>query len=150
MSVKKIIGGTFEFAGETAKKSAQVVPDVLGGMLEQAVKGGQQTAAQKQQAAKQMQQKTTDFKKKDEEELKKARESLAQLRRMQSQFAPKKQLEQRPYEAKIQEEEKKKAEEVEAQKTKPLVIPTSVQARGMLGKKKAKGSEGMVKDTRVG
>ena len=53
--VKRIIGGTFEFIKDTAKQGAAIPKDVLGGMLEQAVKGVQQTPAQKQQAQKQAQ-----------------------------------------------------------------------------------------------
>jgi len=151
MAVKQVIGGTFEFIKDTGKQAGKIVPDVLGGMLEQAVKGGQQTPAQKQQVQQQMQQKTQQHKEKDEEELKKTRESLAGLRAMQAQFAPRKQVPPSVYEQNIQEEERKKAQQVEAQKKQPLNIPTSKQARGMLfGKKKTKGSEGLAKDTRVG
>ncbi|MBI4067517.1 hypothetical protein HY407_03965 [Candidatus Gottesmanbacteria bacterium] len=155
MPVKRIIGGSLEFIKDTAKKGAQIAPDILGGMLEQAVKGSQQTPAQKQQAAQQMQQKQTQHQQKDEEELKKAREALAQLQKMQKTFAPKPQQAPRPYEATISDMEQKKAQEVEAlkrQQSQALPVPMSKQSRGMLFKKKKvnKGSEGLVKDTRVG
>ncbi|OGG14608.1 hypothetical protein A2773_02365 [Candidatus Gottesmanbacteria bacterium RIFCSPHIGHO2_01_FULL_39_10] len=153
--VKRIIGGTFEFIKDTAKQGAAIPKDVLGGMLEQAVKGVQQTPAQKQQAAKQaqqqMQQNAQQHKVKDEEELKKTREALAGLRAMQTQFAPRKQAPPSIYEQNMQELEKKKAQQVEAGKKQPMAVPTSKQSRGMLfAKKKPKGSEGLTKDSKVG
>ncbi len=151
MVVKKVIRDSFEFVKNTGKQAGKIVPDVLGGMLEQAVKGGSQSAAQKQQAAQQMQQQTTSYKQKDEEELKKTRDALAALQRMQRTFSPKQKPAPRPYEATISEEEQRKAAATEAQKKQPLAVPVSKQTRGMLfGKRKIKGSEGMVKDTRVG
>lgn len=150
MAVKRIIGGTFEFIKDTGKQAGKIVPDILGGMIEQAVQGGQQTPAQKQQANQQMQQKAAQVKKSDEEELKKARMALVGLKAMQSQFAPKKPNGPTIYEQNIQDLERKKAQQVEAQKNKPFVIPVSKQSRGMMGMKKAKGSEGLTKDTKVG
>lgn len=154
MPIKKIIShvasDSFEMVKDTVKQAGKIPIDVAGGMMEQAVSGGQQTAAQKQQSQQQVQQKAAGYKQKDEEELKKTRDALNQLKRMQNMYAPKPQQTPRLYEATIEDEERKKAAQVEAQKKQPLAVPTSKQTRGMLGKKKTKGSEGMVKDTRVG
>ena len=156
MAVKQIISDSFEFIKETGQKAGQIVPDVFGGMLEQAVHGPKQTSAQKQQAKQKAQaqiaQKQNDFAKKDEEELKKQREKLEALRRMQATYAPRPAQEKRPYEATIADMERKKAMEAEMQKRQAagqIITPSSKPNRGMR-KQKAKGMEGLAKDTKSG
>ncbi|MBI2611154.1 hypothetical protein HYW54_00220 [Candidatus Gottesmanbacteria bacterium] len=162
MGVKKIIRDSFEFVKDTAKQGAKIPPDLFGGMIEQAIKGPKLTSAQqqqqqvKQQAQMQLQKQGEDFKTKDEEELKKAREKLEQLRRMQAMYATRQEQKLRPYEETIQDKERQKAQEVEAQKKKvsqQLPVMTTKPKRGSLFgflKRKIKGSEGLVKDTKVG
>ncbi len=156
MAVRQILRNTFEFIKETTNKGAQIVPDVASGMWEQAVKGGQLSAAQKQQIQQQQQQqisqKAQQHQVTDESDLKKTREALAQLQRMKQQWAPKGPPTLRPYEQTVQNMERTKAIAVENhKKSSTVAAPTSVQPRGMLfGKRKTKGIEGFAKDTKIG
>jgi hypothetical protein len=78
---------------------------------------------------------------KKQEQAQKDKDKQVQLRTYLQSVAPhlrpsQQQAGPRAYEATIQDEEKKKAQAVEAQKQQPFSQPTSKQARGMLGKKK--------------
>ncbi len=62
MAVKQIIGGTFEFFKDTAKKGAAIPGEIAKVMFEQAInKVPQQAPEQKQQEQKQIQQKAETF-----------------------------------------------------------------------------------------
>lgn len=159
MAVKQIIRDSFEFFKDTGRQAGKLVPDLLGGMFEQAIKGPKQTSGQTQankQAQQALQLKKDEFKTKDGEELKKAREKLEQLRRMQTTYAPRQEQELRPYEQNIQDLERKKAMAVEVQKKKisqQLPVINQKPKRGSLFgflRRKPKGMEGLVKDTKVG
>ncbi len=157
--VKKIITGGLEFVKDSAKQLAQTVsPDEL---LRQAL--GQQPQNEftdylkkvgKDLTPEEMAKKKSEFQTEEQRKLEEARKVIkaampAHMRPSQQQPAP------RPYEVSVQEEERKKAQQVEAVKKtpQPLAMPVSKQSRGMLfGKKKSvnKGFEGMQKDTKVG
>lgn len=53
---------------------------------------------------------------------------------------PQKPAEPRPYESTVQDEERKKALAIEAQRKQPVVTPIGKQSRGMFGKKRIKSS----------
>lgn len=159
MSVPKVIRDSFEFISDTAKP----LGDIAAGIPEQLIKGRQMTKQQqqqsnqqKQQQTQQNQQKINEHKQQDEKELEKTRAALEQMKIMRSIYeSPKKQEEPRVYD-KLREEERQRAlQTAQAQKIlarKKLPETGSVQARGMLGKRrqKVKGMEGLVKDTKVG
>ena len=157
--VKKIITGGLEFVKDSAKQLAQTVgPDAL---VKQAL--GQQKNSEFTDYLKnlgpdltpeEIEEKKKEIKSDEEKKLEEARNAIKAAIPDHMKLLPK-QPSSRPYEATIQEEERKKAQQVEAMKksSQPLATPTSKQARGMLfGKKRSanKGFEGMQKDTKVG
>lgn len=159
IKVKKIIIGGLEFVKDSAKQLAQTVsPDAL---VKQAL--GQQTGNEFTDYLKglgpnlspeEMEKKKKEYADDEQKKMEEARNLIkaalpAHMRLPQKPAIP------GPYEAAIQEEERKKAQQVEAQKKnpQPLSTPISKQTRGMLGGKKRsanKGFEGMQKDSKVG
>lgn len=157
--VKKIITGGLEFVKDSARQLAQTVnPDTLA---RQAL--GQQPKSEFSEYLKnlgpdltpeEMEKKKQEYSDSEQKKLEEARNTIKaalpdHMKLSQKPSTP------TPYEANIQEEERKKAQQVEAMKKnpQPLPMPSSKQARGMLfGKKKSvnKGFEGMQKDTKVG
>ncbi|MBM3284013.1 hypothetical protein FJY90_07290 [Candidatus Gottesmanbacteria bacterium] len=140
---------TTELIKGTVKGTAKVAPDIIGGMIEMATK----SAANPQKTQQQYQQKVQEYKKKDEEELEKIRNSLVTSTPAHLRPLPKSPP-LRPYEARLREEEQKKAMMVEAQKKQqqqPIGIPAGKKKTGwFFNRKKTKGSEGLVKDTKIG
>lgn len=158
IKVKKIITGGLEFVKDSAKQLAQTVsPDA---MLKQALGQPQKNEFSeylKKQGPdltpEEMEKKKLEYAESEQKKLDDARNVIKaaipdHMRLPQKPQAP------RPYEALIQEEERKKAQQVEAMKKgpQPLSMPTSKQTRGMLGgkRKTQKGFEGLQKDTKVG
>ena len=139
---------TTELIKGTVKGTAKVVPDILGGMIEMTTK----SSATGQKTQQQYQQKVADYKKQDEEDLEKVRRSLIRTTPPHMRPSTKPQA-LRPHEAKLREEEQKKAMIVEAQKKQqqPLAAPTGKKQTGwFFARKKTKGTEGMIKDTKIG
>ncbi len=157
--LKKIITGGFEIVKDSAKQLAKTISP--GEMVKQAL--GQQQASEFTDYLKNI---SPDLSKEDLEKKKKElseddQKKLEEARRKLFNTIPPHMRVQpkppglRPYEATIQEEERKKAQAVEAQKKQPqpMATPSGKQPRGMLfGKKKTggKGFEGLAKDTKVG
>lgn len=157
--VKKIITGGLEFVKDSAKQLAQTVsPDA---MVKQAL--GQPPKSEFSDYLKklgpdlspsELEAKKQEFQTDEEKKLAEARNALKAA--IPDHMKPvQRQKTLGPYELAVQEEERKKAQRVEAMKKspQPLSQPTSKQSRGMLfGKKKSanKGFEGMQKDTKVG
>lgn len=144
--VKKIGEESAEFIKDSARQVGKTISPTE--MLKQAT-GTQnnefsdylKNLSDKDLTPQQLELKQKEQTRKDEEEAKKLRLFLqstpTHLRSAQKPEAP------RPYEAAM-EQERKKAEAVEAQKKQqqPLSMPTSKQSRGMLGaKKKPKSSD---------
>ncbi|KKR34230.1 MAG: hypothetical protein UT63_C0004G0017 [Candidatus Gottesmanbacteria bacterium GW2011_GWC2_39_8] len=125
MGIKNIIGGTFEFAGETVKKAAEIPTDVLGGMLEQGLKG-QSTQQQKQTddpsvSPKEYQDKTEDQKRKDEEEANSVRIALG----LAKQFTQPTRKKEQTYAEKeaLEDREKMAKENKEKEENKDIIEP---------------------------
>lgn len=159
IKVKKIITGGLEFVKDSAKQLAQTVsPDTL---VKQAL--GQQTNSEFTDYLKGlgpnlspegMEKKKKEYADDEQKKMEEAR-NLIKAALPDHMRLPQKPATPGPYEAAIQEEERKKAQQVEAQKRnpQPLSMPTSKQTRGMLGGKKKsanKGFEGLQKDSKVG
>lgn len=159
IKVKKIITGGLEFVKDSAKQLAQTVsPDAL---VKQAL--GQQTSSEFTDYLKglgpdlspeEMEKKKKEYADDEQRKMEEARSMIKAAIPDHMRLVQKPQ-EPGPHEAAIQEEERKKAQRVEALKKspQPLSMPTSKQARGMLGGKRKsanKGFEGMQKDSKTG
>ncbi|MBI3379279.1 hypothetical protein HY029_00830 [Candidatus Gottesmanbacteria bacterium] len=159
IKVKKIITGGLEFVKDSAKQIAQTVsPDALA---RQAL--GQQPKNEfgdylknlgPNLSPEEMEKRKQEYQTSEQKELEEARKVLKNTtpRHMQPEQKP---PELRPFEVLAQEEERRKAQQLEAQKKnpQPLPMPSSKQARGMLGGRKKsanKGFEGLQKDSKVG
>lgn len=159
--ISGLIKGGFEFTKDSAKQIADTVaPDKL---LEQAVSGVPPQKGEFSEYLKslgpnlseeELAKKKKEFEERDQKELEEERKKLWATVPPHMRL-PEKPKPLRPYEQAIQEEEKKKAMAVEAQKKQPqqVAVPTGKQPRGMLFAKRkpaAKGFEGLQKDTKVG
>ncbi|MCL4338201.1 hypothetical protein M1271_00760 [Patescibacteria group bacterium] len=162
--IGKIIGGGFEAVKESAKQIADTVSP--GALLEQAL--GKQKQSENTMGdylknlgdpsltGDKLKEKEGEFKTEDEKKIEEARKLLQAAGGLPAHMRlPPKEKELRPYELTVQEEEKKKAAQVEAQKKQrsSMPAPSGKQPRGMLfGKRKSggKGFEGLSKDTKVG
>lgn len=158
--LKKIITGGFEAVKDSAKQIVDTVSP--GAIVEQALghQGGKKDELSdylqnlSSVSSEELEKKKKELTEEDQKKLEETRKKL--LTTMPSHMRPQqKPPGLRPYETTIQEEEKKKAQAVEAQKKQSQSVPAPAgkQPRGMLfGKRKTggKGFEGLVKDTKVG
>lgn len=139
--VKKIGEGTLEVVKDSARQIGKTVSP--GTLLEQAIGPKKESEFttylknldEKNLTPEEFEKKKQELAQKDKTEAEKVRALLGTPTHMK---LPQKPKSLRPYEAAIQEEERKKALAIEAQKKhpQPLMQPMSKQARGMLGAKK--------------
>ena len=159
--VKKIITGGFEIVKDSAKQIADTVSPAA--IVEQALRRQKDTKNEVSEylknlspniSSEELEKKKRQLSEEDQKKLEEAREKLTAV--IPAHMRPSEKPRQpRPYEATIQEEERKKAAFVEAQKKTPgpVFTPAGKQARGMLfgvRKPRVKGFEGLTKDTKVG
>lgn len=157
--IKKVITEGLEVVRDSAKQLAQTVsPDAF---VKQAL--GQQPKNEfseylknlgKDLSPQELEKKKQEFSTDEQKKMDEARKTITAAMPSHMRL-PQKQQELRSQEVVVQDEERKKAMQVEAQKknSQALAMPTSKQARGMLGGKKRsanKGFEGLQKDTKVG
>lgn len=157
--LKKIITGGLEIVKDSAKELAQTLsPDAL---VKQAL--GQQPKNEfseylknlgKDMTPEELEKKKQEYSSDEQKKMDEARKAIAAAIPDHMKL-PQKQQELRPQEVVEQDKEREKAMQVEAQKknSQALAMPTSKQARGMLGGKRKsanKGFEGLQKDSKVG
>ncbi len=162
--VKKVISNIITGGFEAVKDSAKQIADTVGPdkLLEQAIgttKSGNEMSdylkniGDPSLTGDKLKQVEDQYKSEDEKKLEEARKVLSAIPAHMK--LPQKRQQPSAYEQTVQEEERKKAQAVEAQKrqSQSMAMPTSKQTRGMLfGKKKSanKGFEGLSKDSRAG
>lgn len=142
MSVaKKIITGGFEIVKDSAKQLADTVSP--GKLIEQAIGSKPQgnefadylKGLGPNLSPQELEKKKKEHSESDQQKLEEERKKLQVAPTIPAHMRlPEKPKELRPYDAKNQEDEGKKAQIVEAQrKNQPLADPKSKQSRGMLG-----------------
>lgn len=159
--VKNIIKGSLEIIGGAAKELEEMVgPEaLLKKALGQTAASGNEMGQYLQKSGpdlspEEIQKMTEEEAQKKEKEIAEARKKLRQVIPAHMRLSPKQQ-ELRPYEAVVQEKEREKAMQVEAQRkqSQQMQMPTARPQRGTSGgrrKQVNKGFEGLQKDAKVG
>lgn len=160
--IKSIVNNTFEAVKDSVKQVGNTVSP--GAIIEQALGQRQQQSSEFTQYLKtvgkdltpeELEKKKQEFSQNDQQQMEEARKKLLPTIPDHMKL-PQKQREPRSYEAVLQEQERKKAQEVEMQKrqSQQMAQPTSKQARGSLFAKKKKahqsGFETMKGDKKAG
>jgi hypothetical protein len=162
--VKKIIHNTFETLKEGVVDSAKQIGETVSpkAILEQVLNSPPKKDEFSQflmqgggsdLSPAELEKKKLEYASSDSSQLEEARRALSS--NPDHMRMPQKQKEPTPYEKTVEDQERKKAQAIEAQKrqSQQMAPPTSKQARGMLGGKKKsanKGFEGFSKDSKTG